>query len=89
MAIIPIAIGCGFSRMVLQYTPRSPDLTPLDIFFCGYIGEIVFKRDPKTVESLKEYITEAMTNIPEQILQNELRSVSNRCADCIRRKETT
>lgn len=47
---------------------RSPDLTPIDFFFWGYVKNTVFAMEPASLEDLKERVKASLQNIPRQML---------------------
>lgn len=52
------------------WPPRSPDLTPLDFFFWGWVKQLVFKTESRTREELVERIVNAFNKIKRRIRQN-------------------
>ena len=50
-------------RGSIEWPSRSPDLTSMDFFFCGVVKNKFYERNPHTVDELKEYISEAFTEI--------------------------
>jgi hypothetical protein len=55
-------IGRGRGHLI-QWPPRSPDLTPLDFFLWGYVKERVFQEIPTTREDMMERIQQAFAAI--------------------------
>ena len=54
---------------VMKWPPRSPDLTPLDFYFWGYIKGKVYKPPlPKTIDELKERIKAASQTVTTAVL---------------------
>ncbi|GBM00509.1 hypothetical protein AVEN_111737-1 [Araneus ventricosus] len=53
----------------IAWPPRSPDLTPLDFFFCGYVKDKVYSRETRAVEDLHASITAAVATVTTQMLQ--------------------
>ena len=43
----------------MEWPHRSPDLTPMDFFFCGVVKDKVFSRKPRTVDDMIRCIGEA------------------------------
>lgn len=65
------------------WTPRSPDLTPLDFFAWGLIKGEVFKTDIDTLEDLEARIVVATECITPEMLQNCRRNLIARLRCCI------
>ncbi|GBL90621.1 hypothetical protein AVEN_219296-1 [Araneus ventricosus] len=61
-----------------QQPPRSPDITPLDFFFGGYIKDRVFATPIADVEELKARIQAAVCTVTEDMLKNTWRELENR-----------
>lgn len=53
-------IGRG---MAIEMPPRSPDLTPMDFFFWGFVKEKVYRTKPRTIDDLKEAIQNSFQEI--------------------------
>lgn len=53
----------------IQWPPRSPDLTPLDFYFWGYIKNEVYKEPLQNIEELKNKITHVCHNISKDVLK--------------------
>jgi hypothetical protein len=49
--------------------PRSPDLTPLDFYFCDYMKDDVYRQRVKTPHELKAGITAEIANVTKDMLQ--------------------
>ena len=49
---------------------RSPDITPLDFFFWGYVKERVFHEPVDNIDELKRRITTAIRSVNNQMLIN-------------------
>ncbi|XP_011859565.1 PREDICTED: uncharacterized protein LOC105557041 [Vollenhovia emeryi] len=57
-------------RGTIEWPPRSPDLSPLDFFYWGYLKSKVFETKPNDIEELKHRIVEASNDISLEKLQN-------------------
>lgn len=69
---------------VIQWPPRSPDLTPLDFFLWGYLKEIVYVNQPRDVEDLQNKIIAACQTVtPAMITAACTRNLINRFEYCI------
>ncbi|GBO37822.1 hypothetical protein AVEN_70952-1 [Araneus ventricosus] len=53
----------------IAWPPRSPDDTPLDFFFWGYVRNKVYSREIRVVEDLRASITAAVSTVTTEILQ--------------------
>ncbi|GBM09709.1 hypothetical protein AVEN_186414-1 [Araneus ventricosus] len=60
------------------WPPRSPDITPLDFFFWGYIKDRVFATQIADDEELKARIQTTVCTITEDMLKNTLRELEYR-----------
>ena len=56
-------LGLGFCQ---EWPPRSPDLTPCDIFLWGHIKNQVYSSPPVTLEILRERIESEFDRLKEQ-----------------------
>lgn len=52
------------------WPPRSPDITPLDFFFWGYVKERVFQEPIQDVDELKRRITTVIRTVNNEMLFN-------------------
>ena len=52
---------------------QSPDITPLDFFFLGYVKTKVFKSEIKDIDDLKTKIIEAVTSVQPEMLVKTLK----------------
>ena len=54
----------------IQNLPNSPDLAfPIEKFL-GVIKPRVKRRDPKTIEELKQFLMEEWNSVPKEMIQN-------------------
>jgi len=60
------------------WPPRSPDITSLDYFLCGYVKDKVFSKPVPDITNLKARITDAFATITEVMLQNTWRETDYR-----------
>ena len=58
-------IGCRGN--LSEWPPRSPDLTPCDVFLWGHVKENVNKSHPQTVNELEDSIRTAFRGIDERL----------------------
>lgn len=73
----------GRNSPLIEWPPRSPDLTPLDFFLWGFLKQQVYKSRPQSVDELRIRITEASANITPQQLRNVTVNLRKRCNKCI------
>jgi hypothetical protein len=52
----------------MPWPPRSPDITPLDFFLCGYVKSNAFRTPVKRLDDLKTRIRNAISAIPAGML---------------------
>ena len=65
----------------MESPPRSPDLTPLDFYFCETLKNTVYGIKLQTLEELRDQIEHAINDIPLVKLHTVCRSV-RRCWEC-------
>ena len=70
-------------RGAVEWPPRSPDLTPLDFFLWGHLKSVVFTTRPRTLDDLKNRISNEMAKIDASVIQRAQESVLHRCRKCI------
>ena len=73
-------IGRAAPRM---WAPRSPDLTPLDLFAWGFIKSHVYKNKVRDLPQLRERIYEAVAAITPQHLRSVFRATVQRWEQCL------
>ena len=67
----------------MKWPPRSPDLTPLDIFAGGFIKSDVHQVKINSIQQLKQRIRAAADNITLSMLAKVFRSVVVRWSLCL------
>jgi hypothetical protein len=72
-----------YDDRVVQFPPRSPDLTILDYFIFPYLKNTVFKNNPHNLEELQEAIANACNAITVQMLENAFDNMKRRVNSCI------
>ena len=60
------------------WPPRSPDITPLDFFLCGYVKDRVYRTPVRDVETLQSRIIEVLATVNEKMLENTWREIEYR-----------
>ena len=72
-----------FIRGSVEFPARSPDLTPMDFFFWGYLKDKVYAAKPETIEGLKEEIRIKCLAISNEVLRNVIESIVGRYQLCL------
>ena len=72
---------------VVEWPPRSPDLTPLDFFLWGHLKSKVYVTPPANVADLRERISHEMGNLRQdrQMVRRAVFSMVRRAELCIQR----
>jgi len=60
------------------WPPRSPDITPLDLFLWRYVKDKVFSTPVPDITNSKARITDAFATIIEDTLENTWREIDYR-----------
>jgi len=60
------------------WPPRSPDITPHDLFLWGYVKDEVFSTPVPDITNLKAKITDDLATITEDMLENTWRETDYR-----------
>lgn len=67
----------------IRWPARSPDLTPLDFFFWGYIKNKVYLNRTNTVEELRNRFETAVRELTNIHVRNSIDGVRKRCRLCL------
>lgn len=59
----------GTKSIDIQWPARSPDMTPLDFYFWGFLKNAVYKENPINADTLKQKIKEICRSIPPEVLK--------------------
>jgi hypothetical protein len=51
------------------WPPQSPDLSPPDLYFCGFLKENVYKNNLHTLEELKQNIELCISDVTAETLK--------------------
>jgi hypothetical protein len=70
-------------RGLIEWPPRSPDMTPLDFWLWGYLKQLVYAHKPRTINELKQLIREKMNEILPEMIAYVCESVTRRMQRCI------
>ena len=62
----------------IPWPPRSPDITPLDFFFWGYVKDQVYSTRVDSIEHLKERIRNAIRSVTVDMLHSTWREIEFR-----------
>lgn len=73
----------GPNSPLIEFPPRSPDLTPMDFFLWGTIKEKVYKSRPQTIEDLRARIRNACLEITPTQLRRVSNNIKKRYEKCI------
>lgn len=73
----------GRRSPVINWPPRSPDLTPADFFLWGHLKNEVYKTRAGDINELCARITAECNNIPRQVLINVAINNRRRIEKCI------
>lgn len=73
----------GRNSPLIEWPPRSPDLTPLDFFLWGILKQKVYKSRPQSVEELRARITEACANVTPEQLRKVTTNIRKRYDKCL------
>ena len=60
------------------WSPRLPDINPLEFFLWGYVTDKVFSTSVPDITNLKARITDACATITEDMLENTWREIDYR-----------
>jgi len=69
-------------RGTIEWPARSPDLTPLDYFFLGYLKDRVYRTKPQNLAELQQRIVDESALIPIEIIGNAVGAFYQRLAYC-------
>ena len=72
-------------RGSIEWSPRSPDLTPMDFFLWGVVKQKVYEKKPENVVQMREFIIEAFEEIRAnvELCHKVCNSVHDRLQECI------
>lgn len=69
-------------RGEIEWPPRSPDLTPLDFFYWGYLKDRVYQTKPDSIDDLRGRILETSNAITPEMIADVLETFYQRLAHC-------
>ncbi|EFN87814.1 hypothetical protein EAI_14920, partial [Harpegnathos saltator] len=61
---------------------RSPDLTLLDYFLCGYLKDQVYKVKPRNLNDLRDQILDEAALIPNEYIKDAVSGFYHQLAHC-------
>lgn len=67
----------------VPWPARSPDLTPMDFFFWGYIKHLVYEHEPKDLNDLRNRIRRAFQSVSVETLHKVHLQFIKRIDKCI------
>lgn len=67
----------------VRFPPRSPDITPLDFYFWGYVKNEAYKARYNTENDLQNAIRNIINSIDGRVVFNATRSVLKRAQKCV------
>ena len=79
--IFPNRLISRFSDV--PWAPRSPDLTRIYFFICGYLKGIIYINIPRDLHELKESIIQEICNVTPYILRKVMKTVVRRIRLCL------
>jgi hypothetical protein len=68
---------------VVNWPPRSSDITPLDFFFGGHCKEIMYHTMPNTEEELRGRIITAAATVTPEMLERVHGNIIKRANACL------
>ncbi|GFX08361.1 transposable element Tcb1 transposase [Trichonephila clavipes] len=63
---------------LVNWPPRSCDLTPLDYFLWGYVKSLVYADKPQTLDHLEDNIRRVIADIRPQMLEKVIENLTSR-----------
>lgn len=66
----------------IPWPPRSPDITPLDFFFWGYIKNVVYSEKVRDLVHLRERISDAIATVTPDMIQRTWQEIDYRFDVC-------
>lgn len=69
-------------RGAIEWPARSPDLSPLDYYFWGYLKDQVYRTKPQDLVELRLRIVEEAARIPVDAIRNALSAFYHRLGYC-------
>ena len=72
------------SRIISKnlWPPRSPDLTPPDFYLWGAMKNKIYCSNPRTINELKETITDYIQKVDDTVLKDVFRNMMTRATRC-------
>lgn len=69
-------------RGEIEWPARSPDLTPLDYFFWGYLKDRVYRTQPANLQELQQRIEDEIAAMTPEMIQRSVQNFYQRLAYC-------
>lgn len=73
-------------KSAFPWSPRSPDLSPLDFFLWGYCKDNVYHNNPQNVIELQRSVEDFIANIPREMCERVIENFKHRVTECISRR---
>ena len=70
----------------IEWPPRSPDLTPPDLFLWGYLKDKVYVHESSTTSQLMDRIQQACAEVPLEMCRRACQNVPIRLKQCLELK---
>lgn len=67
----------------IRWPARSPDLTPLDFFFWGFLKNKIYLNRNDNIEELRENFEAAMRSVTNIHIRNAINGIRRRCQLCL------
>ena len=73
-------------RLAVEWSPHSPDLSPLDFFLWGYVKSKAYANKPQTISDLKAAITQVIAEITVDQCRRTIDNFRHRIESCLNRR---
>ena len=70
-------------RMPHAWPAHSPDMSPLDCSLWGHLQQIVYEKNPESLEELKTILDEAASSISEETVRSAAANFRRRVELCL------
>ena len=67
----------------IGWPARSPDINPCDFFLWGYVKSNVYSDRPKSIEHLKDAISQEIIAIPLEMIRRVIENFRERLRQCV------
>ena len=73
-------------KLTIEWSPNSPDLSPLDFFLCGYVKSKAYVGRPQSIGDLKTAITQVIAEISVEQCRRMVDHFRRRIRVCLNRR---